>query len=149
MDPSRSNFRLAARQLGELVADLGDFYDIAEEIAIGWATAVRNGGPLAPSAAYTTPGQMPAGAEVAVEANFAADQGAAALPSAAHIFSQLCALNELRSVAGNLIQWRVDDARERGMSWQDIGDALEISRQAAQQRYGKVPTKIQDQPPLL
>lgn len=50
---------------------------------------------------------------------------------------QLVALSELRAVVEDMTQWRVDDAREAGQSWQQIGDALEISRQAAQQKYGK------------
>lgn len=32
---------------------------------------------------------------------------------------------------------RIDRARMAGHSWQEIGDALGVSRQAAQQRYGR------------
>lgn len=36
----------------------------------------------------------------------------------------------------NLLQARVDAARRHGRTWQEIGDALGVSRQAAQQKYG-------------
>lgn len=36
-----------------------------------------------------------------------------------------------------LLQARVDTARRHDRTWQDIGDALGVSRQAAQQKYGR------------
>lgn len=38
--------------------------------------------------------------------------------------------------AERLVQARVDMARRHHHTWQEIGDALGISRQGAQQRYG-------------
>jgi len=32
--------------------------------------------------------------------------------------------------------WVVQDARDVGLSWSTVGEALEISKQGAQQRYG-------------
>ena len=52
------------------------------------------------------------------------------------------ALNHLRdfhwaeSNLNDLRQGLVDSARFNGRSWAEVGDALNISRQAAQQRYG-------------
>lgn len=37
--------------------------------------------------------------------------------------------------AKDLLQQRVDDARENGHTWQTIGDALGMSRQAAHERF--------------
>lgn len=48
------------------------------------------------------------------------------------------ALNELSSTASNLIPESVSEARAAGASWVTIGNALDVSKQAAQQRYGKV-----------
>jgi hypothetical protein len=43
--------------------------------------------------------------------------------------------DDLRGLADRLVGRFVDDARTAGCSWADIGDHLQISRQAAQQRY--------------
>lgn len=43
---------------------------------------------------------------------------------------------EMRAGAEQLLVYRVAHARHAGMSWQQIGDGLGISKQAAQQRYG-------------
>jgi len=50
---------------------------------------------------------------------------------------KLGALNELQSVSNNTITDYVQDARAAHVSWSQIGDALDVSRQAAQQRYGQ------------
>lgn len=42
-----------------------------------------------------------------------------------------------RKVADNWIAWMSDEARGSGASWQDIGDAVGTTRQAAQMRFGK------------
>lgn len=36
-----------------------------------------------------------------------------------------------------LLEAAIEEARERGASWADIGASLDVSKQAAQQRYGK------------
>lgn len=38
--------------------------------------------------------------------------------------------------AERLMQTRVDMARRHGRTWQEIGDSIGVTRQAAQQRYG-------------
>lgn len=43
----------------------------------------------------------------------------------------------MRAGVEALIQARVNHARHVGKSWQEIGTALGISKQAVQQRYGK------------
>ncbi|WP_043624046.1 Clp protease N-terminal domain-containing protein [Nonomuraea candida] len=46
-------------------------------------------------------------------------------------------LADLRGVGDRLLGYLVELARAEGCSWSDIGDHLGISRQAAQQRYGR------------
>lgn len=66
--------------------------------------------------------------------------GIGAEPGTAHaVKMKMAALNELVSVAGNVLAGVVAEERELGMPWSEIGDALEITRQAAQQKYGKKP----------
>jgi hypothetical protein len=43
----------------------------------------------------------------------------------------------IQSAADDVVRAVVQQARERGATWQTIGDALGVSRQAAFQRYGK------------
>lgn len=43
----------------------------------------------------------------------------------------------LRAVTERVVVAAVDQARARGISWQEIGDALGVTRQAAFQKYGK------------
>lgn len=123
-EPTRTDLQLAANRVGRLLTQVGDFYDVAEELARGYAAA---------SASYPPSG----GSSPSVER------------SAKHryIELQIGALNELSSVCQNIIEWRVDDAREAGMTWQNIADVLEISRQAAHTRFTKV-RDITDYPPL-
>jgi Protein of unknown function (DUF3887) len=44
---------------------------------------------------------------------------------------------ELRSLADGALQVTVERAREAGRTWQEIGDALDTTRQAAFQRFGR------------
>jgi hypothetical protein len=44
--------------------------------------------------------------------------------------------DEAREVERLTADW-VQKARDAGASWQQIGDALGVTRQAAQQRYGR------------
>lgn len=136
MDPTRSNLRLAARQLGALIPHLGDFYDVIEEIAIGWAEGLEAADAAAASAVYTSLVESGPGRVAGGEAVFAAAQEEPAPAMRFLLRSQLAALNELRSVAGNVMEWRVEDARASLWSWSEVGEALEISKQAAQQRFG-------------
>lgn len=48
---------------------------------------------------------------------------------------EIANLNEMQSVASSVIEWRVEDARKAFMSWDKIGDALDMSRQAAWRKY--------------
>jgi len=43
----------------------------------------------------------------------------------------------IQSAADEVVRAVVQQARDRGVTWQTIGDALGVSRQAAFQRYGK------------
>lgn len=49
----------------------------------------------------------------------------------------LVAAAEARKVADNWLAWMSDEARNAGASWQDIGNAVGTTRQAAQMRFGK------------
>lgn len=53
------------------------------------------------------------------------------------ILTQIGALHELQSVANNTVRDYVDDARAEHASWTQIGDALDTSKQAAQQKYSQ------------
>ena len=44
---------------------------------------------------------------------------------------------QIQSAADDVVRAVVQHARERGATWQAVGDALGVSRQAAFQRYGK------------
>ncbi|ALE82819.1 hypothetical protein XF36_06310 [Pseudonocardia sp. HH130629-09] len=44
---------------------------------------------------------------------------------------------EVRSAAEDIVRVVVHEARETGATWQSIGDALGVTRQAAFQRYGR------------
>lgn len=48
----------------------------------------------------------------------------------------LVAAFSIRAAADSVTGWRVDDAREEGASWSQIGGALGMSKQSAQQKYG-------------
>ena len=48
---------------------------------------------------------------------------------------RLLAIQELRVVMRGFEQTLVADARTDGRTWEDIGGTLEITRQAAQQRF--------------
>jgi DNA-directed RNA polymerase specialized sigma24 family protein len=49
----------------------------------------------------------------------------------------LRAVASLRLLVDRLQALQVDNARERGWSWQEIADALGVSRQAVHKRYGR------------
>lgn len=95
----------AAFQLGRLLADGGDFYDVAENFAQGWADAQAGRGDGGQDAA------------------------------ARHVLVQLTALDALQAAAREIIGWRVDDARIIGVPWESIGQSLDMTKQAAQQRF--------------
>jgi hypothetical protein len=48
----------------------------------------------------------------------------------------LVGADALAGGAEEVRRWLVDDARTAGLPWSGIGEALGISKQAAQQRYG-------------
>lgn len=55
-------------------------------------------------------------------------------------FLQLIAIAaEIDSEAGETVRNATSSARAAGVSWEQIGDVLHISRQAAQQRFGQTP----------
>ena len=49
----------------------------------------------------------------------------------------LAAVASLRALLESLEALQVDNAREQGWSWQQIGDALGITRQSVHAKYGK------------
>ncbi|GAA3804784.1 helix-turn-helix transcriptional regulator [Cellulomonas soli] len=49
----------------------------------------------------------------------------------------LRAVRALRALADRLEALHVEHARSRGWSWQQVADALGVSRQAVHKRYGK------------
>jgi hypothetical protein len=49
----------------------------------------------------------------------------------------LAAVASLRVLLESLEQLQVQNARERGWSWQQIADALGVSRQAVHQKHGR------------
>lgn len=133
---NKNQLRAAARIVGQMLSQVGDFYDVAEEIANGYALGTLHGVEPQHNPAYTGPRQIRGELAEGVEPNSGAAQDTAAPPSKEYLRQCLIALNELRSVSANVIPWRVDDAKNSGMLWSEIGDALEITKQAAQQRYG-------------
>lgn len=58
--------------------------------------------------------------------------------SRSDITHALATARALQSLANEALAHLVTDARDRGITWQTIGDALGISRQAAFQRFGTV-----------
>lgn len=56
-----------------------------------------------------------------------------------HLFTkdELEGLAMLNSLMSDTIKWVVAERRAAGASWSDIGKSLGISKQAAQQRFGK------------
>lgn len=104
---TREELKEAARKLGAMMAEhVGDFYDVVEMIAVGYGEELAKHHPV-DSQEYNE----------------------------RHVSCQLSALNELQSVANTVIGWKVEDGRGLHMSWQSIGDALDISRQAAHERF--------------
>jgi Protein of unknown function (DUF3887) len=58
-------------------------------------------------------------------------------PAAGAPLGAVAAARELSSAATAALQATVDRARAAGYSWQEIGDVLETTRQAAFQRFGR------------
>lgn len=51
--------------------------------------------------------------------------------------SGLRAVRALHELADRLEMQQVERARDRGWSWQEVADALGVSRQAAHQKHGR------------
>lgn len=58
-------------------------------------------------------------------------------------------LGAFARAADELTAEAVRDARQAGDSWAQIGSALGVSKQAAQQRYGRRPVSPASLPPAL
>ncbi len=43
----------------------------------------------------------------------------------------------LTSYAETMVEFAVEDARTAGHTWQEVGDMLGVTKQAAQQRFGR------------
>lgn len=50
----------------------------------------------------------------------------------------LADLHKLHTALAEYVKWTAEDARRAGASWAAIGWALDISKQAAQVRYGYI-----------
>lgn len=137
--------RAAARLLGEISARAGDHYDVVEEFCAGWATGLIAADPATPQPAYTTPPQAPAELGAFVEASFTADQAPPAPPTEDELRLQLVCLSSLAAAVPTVLQWRVDDCRDRGWPWKRIGEALEISEQGAHSRFRRTRTPARDE----
>lgn len=136
-EPTKQELCELAYAVGQLVADVGDFYDIAANVAIGYrdatiATADRD----SPPAAYTGSSQIPRVGVVAVEPNFIADQESRYRVSKDHWNAVLVSLGALQSAIDSTIASSVGDARADGVTWEEIGDALGLTKQGAHKRYG-------------
>lgn len=57
------------------------------------------------------------------------------MPQRQYELERLRALRAQVDRTMRLIEANVDDARRKGCTWEQIGDALGISKQAAQQRF--------------
>ena len=66
----------------------------------------------------------------------AAPEQAAGKNSRSDVTHALSTARSLQALADESLAHLVTDARDRGITWQTIGDALGISRQAAFQRFG-------------
>lgn len=130
----------AAAFVGRRTADVGDFYDVVESVAQGYSQGVR-GVQRRPagSPAHTTPSQIEPAAVASVEPDSTAAQGPPATDRESVLKWELVALEGILRSASEVLRWRVDDARDAGMTWSEIGDILEVSKQAAQQKYGGAP----------
>lgn len=53
---------------------------------------------------------------------------------------ELAELVAIRDEFDEVIQGAVDKWRAQGRSWATIGNALQLSKQGAQQRYGRTPS---------
>lgn len=136
-EPTRRDTIECAYATGQLVADYGDFYDVVANIAIGYRdNHIATAEPDSPPPAYTGDSQIRRPAVADPEPNSTAARIRRARESERHWIAMFAALNEIRSVAESLIQEAVGEARRDGMTWEQIGDALEVTKQAAQKRYG-------------
>ena len=57
------------------------------------------------------------------------------------IYPQLVRIEEAQAITGEaevFLALRVHQARDKGITWSAIGDVLGMTRQAAQQRFGRV-----------
>jgi hypothetical protein len=63
--------------------------------------------------------------------------GAGAGPASGPGLAAIRLARELRSLADGALRVMVDRARAAGHTWQEIGDALDTTRQAAFQRFGR------------
>ena len=139
-EPTRRDVCELAYALGQLLTDVGDFYDVAANLAIGWRDAqMATGEKDAPLPAYTGRGQIERMAAAGPGPNSRAGQARSSQTTKEHWRLILGALNELQSVANNTLASSVGDARADGLVWSEIGDALEISKQGAQKRFGTPP----------
>lgn len=82
---------------------------------------------------------------VATSGSYVVHQGARSQASQGHAqpaSREISALDGLQRAANQVIEWRVEDARTSDTSWSKIGDALDTSKQAVQQRFGKHDTPV-------
>jgi hypothetical protein len=136
-EANRVDLQTLAYAVGQLCAHVGDFYDVVGNFAVGFRDAILTGEiDDALSPVYTALSQAGPLRTVAVVPKFSDAQGQPAVPISEHYRWVFVALNELQSAADSTIALAAGEARAEGISWAQIGRPLEISRQAAQQRFG-------------
>lgn len=135
-EPTRADVGQLAYRAGYLSAHVGDFYDLVEALARGYSAGARTSPEdLESSPAYTGPGQ--AGGELAVAGgpNSTAAQERPAPDSAHALRCELIALDALIAAAKTVLEWRVDDAREAGWTWEAIGEPLDLTKTGAHAKF--------------
>lgn len=87
----------------------------------------------------TTAGDLPAlAARIAEQARLlGADAAVAGEHEARPALAVVRAASTVAELAGSALRVSVEQARQSGHTWQEIGDLLGVSRQAAFQRFGR------------
>jgi hypothetical protein len=147
LEPTKVGLRANAHHLGQVAAQVGDFYDVLQafvESYAAWMAVTESG--AAPPSVYTGSSQAGQLAEVFAEPNSGAAQEESRQTRESRLEWELTALTDLDRVVETVLAWTVEDARAEGMSWEQIARRLEITRQGAMARYARNIPKDNDTP---